>query len=48
MLVAAISGGRLRSEQRPDLVPGEGQVLIRVRASGINGADLAQRHGLTV
>jgi NADPH:quinone reductase-like Zn-dependent oxidoreductase len=45
MLVAAISGGRLRSEQRPDLVPGEGQILIRVRASGINGADLAQRAG---
>ena len=45
MRVAAISGGKLRSEERPDPVPGEGQILIRVRASGINGADLAQRAG---
>jgi NADPH:quinone reductase-like Zn-dependent oxidoreductase len=45
MLVAAISGGKLHSEQRPDPVPGEGQILIRVRASGINGADIAQRAG---
>ena len=45
MRVAAISGGKLHSEERPDPVPGEGQILIRVRASGINGADLAQRAG---
>ena len=45
MRVAAISGGKLYSEERPDPVPGEGQILIRVRASGINGADLAQRAG---
>ena len=46
MRVAAISGGKLESQERPDLVPGEGQILIRVRAAGINGADLAQRAGI--
>jgi NADPH:quinone reductase len=45
MRVAAIRGGRLRSEDRADPVAGEGQILIRVEASGINGADLAQRAG---
>jgi NADPH2:quinone reductase len=45
MRVAAISDGRLRGENRPDPVPGEGQILIRVRATGINGADLMQRAG---
>src|SRR5579862_2435880 len=45
MRVAAISGGALRTEERADPVPGEGQILIRVRAAGINGADLHQRAG---
>ena len=45
MRVAAISGGELRIEERADPVPGEGQILIRVRAAGINGADLHQRAG---
>jgi NADPH:quinone reductase-like Zn-dependent oxidoreductase len=45
VLVAAIKDGRLEPEERPDPVPGEGQVLVRVRASGINGADLHQRAG---
>lgn len=45
MLVAAIKDGRLEPEERPDPVPGEGQLLVRVRASGINGADLHQRAG---
>jgi NADPH:quinone reductase-like Zn-dependent oxidoreductase len=45
VLVAAIKDGRLELEERPDPVPGEGQVLVRVRASGINGADLHQRAG---
>jgi NADPH:quinone reductase-like Zn-dependent oxidoreductase len=43
--VAAIKNGRLELEERPDPVPGEGQVLLRIRASGINGADLHQRAG---
>jgi NADPH:quinone reductase-like Zn-dependent oxidoreductase len=45
MRVAAIQSGRLLIEERPDPVPGEGQILIRVQASGINGADLHQRAG---
>jgi NADPH:quinone reductase-like Zn-dependent oxidoreductase len=43
--VAAIENGRLVLAERADPAPGEGQVLVRVRASGINGADLHQRAG---
>jgi putative PIG3 family NAD(P)H quinone oxidoreductase len=32
--------------ERPRPVPGPGQVLIEVKAAGINGADLAQRKGV--
>jgi NADPH:quinone reductase len=42
---AIISGGRLELEHRPDPAPGDGELLVRVRAAGINGADLAQRAG---
>jgi NADPH:quinone reductase len=35
----------LRIEHRPDPRPGEREVLVRVRASGINRADLLQRIG---
>src|SRR5256885_2022800 len=45
MRAAVIVDGRLVIEERPDPVPGDGEILIRVRASGINGADLAQRRG---
>jgi NADPH2:quinone reductase len=33
-------------EQHPDPEPGEGEVLVRVRAAGLNGADMHQRRGL--
>lgn len=42
---AVIHEGRLQIEERPDPVPGDGQLVIRVRAAGINGADLVQRAG---
>jgi NADPH:quinone reductase len=42
---AIISDGRLVIEERPDPQPGDGELLLRVRAAGINGADLAQRAG---
>jgi NADPH:quinone reductase len=42
---AIISGGRLGIEERPDPQPGDGELLVHVRAAGINGADLAQRAG---
>jgi NADPH:quinone reductase len=33
-------------EKHPDPVPGTGEVLVRVRAAGLNGADMMQRRGL--
>ena len=45
MRAVVIVDGRLEIQERPDPVPGDGEVLIRVRAAGINGADLMQRGG---
>ena len=45
MRAAVIAHGRLEIEERPDPVPGEGEILIRVRATGVNGADIMQRAG---
>ena len=45
MRAAVIVDGRLEIEERPDPVPGDGEILIRVRAAGVNGADLMQRAG---
>jgi NADPH2:quinone reductase len=45
MRAAVIVDGRLEIEERPAPVPGEGEILIRVRAAGVNGADLMQRAG---
>jgi NADPH:quinone reductase-like Zn-dependent oxidoreductase len=42
---ATIVDGRIEVAERPDPVPGDGELLIRVRAAGINGADLGQRAG---
>ena len=36
----------LRVQERPDPQPGAGQVRVRVRAAGINFADLLARVGL--
>jgi len=36
---------RLVVEERDDPVPGTGELLIRVRAAGLNGADMLQRRG---
>src|SRR6266705_1952505 len=38
--------GVLKVEQRPDPVPGKDQVLIRVKAAGLNFADILARQGL--
>ena len=32
-------------EERPDPQPGKGELLVRVRAAGLNGADMLQRRG---
>src|SRR2546426_11066063 len=36
----------LRVEDRPDLKPGKGQVVIQVKAAGLNFADILARKGL--
>ncbi len=45
MRAVVIDAGRLVLGERPDPVPGTGEVLIRVRAAGINNADLMQAAG---
>jgi NADPH:quinone reductase len=45
MRAAVIVDGRLEIQERPAPVPHPGEILIRVRASGVNGADLLQRLG---
>jgi NADPH:quinone reductase len=45
MKAAVIRNGRLEIEERPDPVAGDGELLIRVRAAGINRADLLQAAG---
>ena len=46
MRAATIRDQELTVEEHPDPSPGAGEVLVRVRAAGINGADMHQRRGL--
>jgi NADPH2:quinone reductase len=45
MLAATISDGSVAVAEHPDPEPGKGEVLVRVRAAGLNGADILQRAG---
>jgi putative PIG3 family NAD(P)H quinone oxidoreductase len=45
MRAVTIKDGELLVLEHPDPVPGSGEVLVRVRAAGINGADIHQRAG---
>lgn len=45
MRAATIRDGNVVIEEHPDPEPGHGQVLVRVRAAGLNGADMLQRRG---
>ena len=36
----------LKVQEKPDPTPGEGEVVIRVRAAGLNFADILSRQGL--
>lgn len=45
MKAATIRDRQISVEDHPDPVPGAGEVLVRVRAAGINGADMLQRLG---
>src|SRR3954470_6909832 len=45
MRAAVIADGDVAVQERPDPEPGAGEVVVRVRAAGINGADMLQRKG---
>jgi NADPH:quinone reductase len=45
MRAATIRDGEVGVEEHPDPEPGHGELLVRVRAAGLNGADLMQRRG---
>ena len=45
MRAATISDGPVVVDERPDPEPGKNEVLVRVRAAGLNGADILQRKG---
>src|SRR3979409_354344 len=46
MRAVTIRDNEVAIEEHPDPVPGTGQVLVRVRAAGLNGADMLQRKGM--
>jgi NADPH2:quinone reductase len=45
MRAATIADGQVSVTEHPDPVPGHGEVLVRVKAAGLNGADILQRKG---
>jgi NADPH:quinone reductase len=45
MRAVVLTDGGLKVQERPDPVPGSDELLVKAEASGINGADLAQRAG---
>jgi NADPH:quinone reductase len=45
MRAATIRDKQLTVEEHPDPVPGHGEVLVRVKAAGLNGADMHQLRG---
>jgi NADPH:quinone reductase len=45
MHAVVIEEGRLRWLERPDPEPGDRELVVAVRAAGVNGADLSQRAG---
>src|SRR5215217_575492 len=46
MQAVTIRDGELTVEEHPDPQAGKGEALVRVRAAGLNGADMMQRRGL--
>jgi NADPH2:quinone reductase len=46
MRAATIHDGAISVQEHPDPQPGHGQVLIRVQAAGLNGADMMQLRGV--
>ena len=45
MKAATVRDGEIVIQEHPDPQPGSGEVLVRVKAAGINGADILQRKG---
>ena len=45
MRAVTVRDKELSIEEHPDPEPGSGEVLVRVRAAGLNGADMLQRKG---
>ena len=45
MRAATIADEQVTAEEHDDPEPGYGQVLVRVKAAGLNGADMLQRRG---
>ena len=45
MRAATIQGGEIEVAEHVDPAPGADQILVRVRAAGLNGADMLQRRG---
>jgi len=45
MRAATIRDGEVGVEEHPDPQAGAGEVLVRIRAAGLNGADIMQRKG---
>ena len=46
MRAVTIRDGEITVEEHPDPEPGVGEILVRVKAAGINGADMMQRRGV--
>jgi NADPH:quinone reductase len=46
MRAATIREQEIVIEEHPDPIPGTGEVLVRIHAAGLNGADMMQRRGL--
>jgi NADPH:quinone reductase len=46
MRAATIQDGEIVVQEHPDPQPGKDEVLVQVRAAGLNGADIMQRRGL--
>jgi len=45
MRAATIRDGSIAVEEHPDPVPGDSDLLVRVRGAGLNGADIMQLKG---
>jgi NADPH:quinone reductase-like Zn-dependent oxidoreductase len=45
MRAAIVESGSVIVKERPDPVPGAGELLVQVQAAGLNGADILQRAG---